>query len=447
MNASVDQAHAGGVQTGSSMAARRTNYRWILAFFAMLIYCLNYMDRVNLAVAAPAIMKELHFTKVQLGFFQTVFFVSYALFQVPWAALIENYGHRKLVPVSLASWSIFTAITPLCSSFGSWVVVRTLFGIGEAPAANGLNIAIGNWFPRSERGRAVGIMLVGSKIGPAIGIPAATMLMIHYGWRASFWVFGIVGVVVAVLYYIFITTYPHESRFVGKAELDYIQEGKSTGAITQKKALAPWGLFLRSPAFWCIGIQQGMSNFVIWVFLSWLPVYLLEAHHFSLKSMGFAAMIPETVYALGVFACGMATDYVLSSKIADSRAKTWFGGGGAFLSCICLYLTAISTGKVSTILWLSLALAFTGFSYNTAWTTSTDIGGRFAGTVAGWMQGLGSLIGAFAPIIVAWVVTGWGWKAGILVTAMSGILGGICWMFIHPERPLKGTELPEGASA
>ncbi len=133
MGATIDQKPDAVPSVQSVPPVKRTNYRWVLAFFAMLMIFMNYLDRVNLAVAAPSIMKELHFTKVQLGFFQTVFFLSYALFQIPSGTLVEFFGHRRIVPLSLAWWSIFTSLTAACSTFGTWVVIRAMFGIGEAP--------------------------------------------------------------------------------------------------------------------------------------------------------------------------------------------------------------------------------------------------------------------------------------------------------------------------
>jgi ACS family glucarate transporter-like MFS transporter len=419
----------------------------MLAFFAMLIIFMNYIDRVNISVAAPSIMKELHFTKVQLGLFSSVFFIAYALFQIPSGTLTEFFGHRKIVPLSLAWWSLFTSLTALCRTFGMWVVVRALFGIGEAPAYPGLNMAIFNWFPKRERGRAVGIMLLGSKIGPVFGIPVATLLMISFGWRSVFWVFGALGLVVALAYYLLLTTHPHESRFVNQAELEHIADGRPAGAAQQKKAVAPWSQFLRSPQFWCIGVQLGMANFVSYVFIAWLPVYLLEAHHFSLKAMGFAAAIPEGSFAVGNIICGLLSDYLIGNKIATSKARAWFGGCGQLLCCLGLYMTAIAEGKVATIFWLSVALAFLGFSMNSSWPSASDLGGKFTASVSGWMNFLANLIGGTAPIIVAWVATGWGWKAAILVTALSGIIGAIAWAFVRPHRPLKGSGQQEPAPA
>ena len=231
-----------------------------------------------------------------------------------------------------------------------------------------------------------------------------------------------------------IRTFPQESRFVNQAELEHIADGRAVAAPAGKKVLAPWSQFLRSLQFWCLGRQLGTANFVQYVFIAWLPVYLLEAHHFSLKAMGFAAAIPEFAFAVGVIVCGLATDYVIGHKLATSKARAWFGGVGQLICCCGLYMTAVSEGKVATIFWLSVALAFLGFSMNSTWTSASDLGGKFSGSVSGWTNFLGNLIGGMAPMIVAWVATGWGWKAAIMVTALSGIVGAACVGFC-PSAP------------
>ncbi len=425
--------------TGGS---KRTNYRWILAILAFLIAFTMYIDRVNLAVAAPGIMDELHFTKVQLGFLSTVFFLSYALSQIPSGTLIELFGHRRVVALSLAWWSSFTFLTASCSSFASWVAVRALFGLGEAAGYPGLISAMQKWLPKWERGRAVGMMLLGSKIAPAVATPAAALLMISFGWRAIFWAFGVLGLLVALVYFVAIRTNPRESRFVNQAELDYIYEGKPAddSSKTQKKELAPWGTFLRSPQFWALGFQNAMSTFCNNVFIAWLPVYLLEAHHFSLKAMGFAAAIPDLSFGFGSLLSGMICDYLIGRKITNARIRAWVGIAGQLLFCLGLYLTVYTDGKGMAVLWLSVALGCQGLSVTSTWASPSDLGGRFSASVAGGMNFIGNFVGCTAPVVVGWVATEWGWQAAILVTATSGIIGALCWLFVRPDRPLKGCE-------
>jgi ACS family glucarate transporter-like MFS transporter len=421
---------------GVALRQKRSNFRWVLAIFAMLMTFMSYLDRVNLSVTAPAIMKELHFTKVHIGTLQTVFFLCYALFQIPSGTLTEYFGHRKIVPLALAWWSVFTSLTAFCSRFSSWVVIRGLFGMGEAPIYPGLNAAFSNWFPKRERGTAVGLMLLGSKFGPMVGIPCATVIMLYWGWRAVFVVFGAVGLVIALIYYLMLRTYPHESRFVNEAELEHIADGQV--ASDTAKLMPPWKDLFRSSQFWAVGGQFAMVDYIQYVFIAWLPVYLLEAHHFSLKQMGFAAALPELGFAVGNLLCGVISDRLIAKKIVGSKARAWFGAAGLLLCCLALYLTAVSEARWMTVIWLSFALFFLGFPMNSSWTTCTDISaGKFTGTITGWMNFCGNIIGGAAPMVTAWIATQYGWRAAILATASAGIIGAIFWLFVKPDVPLK----------
>jgi ACS family glucarate transporter-like MFS transporter len=432
---SETQAQEAAGIAATSAQQKKTNFRWTLAVFAFLATFVAYLDRVNLAVATPSIMQELHFTKVQIGMMQTVFFVCYALFQVPSGTLTEFFGHRKIVPLALGCWSLFTSLTAACRSFGTWIVVRTLFGLGEAPVYPGLSAAYPIWFPKQERGKAISFMLAGSKFGPVVGIPVATLIMIRWGWRSVFVSFGILGIIVAVAYYLLLTNYPHESKFVNRAELEHINEGQFSRDT--KKVMPPWKDFFRSGQFWAIGGQFTAAIYINYVFLAWLPVYLLEAHHFSLKQMGFAAAVPELGYALGNIFCGVISDFLIAKRWAGAKSRAWFGGIGLLLCCIGLYLTAISQSKGGTILWLSFALASLGATMNASWTTYADVAGKFAGTVSGWMNFCGNVVGAAAPLITGWVVTRYGWRAAITATASAAIVGAVIWIFVRPDVPLK----------
>lgn len=243
-SASSLQLQSVAAKTGKT-GQKRTNFRWSLAIFAMLMTFMSYIDRINLAVTTPAIMKELHFTKVQIGTFQTVFFICYALFQIPSGTLTEFFGHRRIVPLALTWWSVFTSLTAVCRGFSTWIVVRALFGMGEAPIYPGLNAAFSYWFPRRERGRAVGMLVMGAKFGPAVGIPAATLIMLRWGWRSVFVTFGALGVVIALAYYLLLRTHPSESRFVNEAELEYIADGQAEIPVATK-TMPPWKDMLRS---------------------------------------------------------------------------------------------------------------------------------------------------------------------------------------------------------
>jgi ACS family glucarate transporter-like MFS transporter len=421
---------------------KRSNYRWLLAVFAMLMTFMSYMDRVNLSVTTPEIIKELHFSLIEIGMIQTAFFLCYALFQVPSGTASELFGHRRVLAFALTWWSAFTAITAVCQQFWTWIVVRGLFGLGESPVFPALNAAFANWFPKQERAKAVGFMLMGSHSGPIVGMPLAVLIMVTLGWKWVFVIFGLMGIVIAIAYWFLIRTHPQESPFVNAEEVKYIADGREF-ATDDKKIMPPWKDFFGSSQFWAIGLQLGMANYISYVFVSWLPLYLMQARHFSLKEMGFAAALPSLGIVLGNWVCAFASDSLVKKGVSKNKIRTPFASGGMLLCCVGLYLAATATDRWITVMWLTFALAFLGFNMNSAWTSCTDLAGRFAGTVSGWMNFCGNLIGATAPPLTAWVVTVYGWDSAILATGLAGIIGAIIWQFVKPNKPLQHRYLLE----
>ena len=418
-------------------AQKRTNYRWTLAIFVHLFALMSFMDRINLSVATPGIIKDLHFTIVQIGTIQTAFFVCYALCQIPSGMLTEYLGHRRVLTFAVIWWSIFTCVTALCGRFSSWIVVRGVFAIGESPVYPGSNTAIAIWFPKKERGKAAGFLQSGGCVGRIIGIPLAVYIMAVWGWRAIFLVFGLAGVVLATAYYILMRTHPRESKFVNKAELDYITEGREASTGT-KRSIAPWKDFFRSSQFWAIIIPCVATNFINYIFVAWLPVYLVQARQFSLKQMGLAAVFVFAAEASGGLTGGSIADHVIRTQRGTPRIRAWLGGMGLLVCCCGLYMTATSTGQWITVMWLALSLCSMGFSMGALWASCADMGGKFTGTVTGWMNFWGQLIGGgLGPVLIAWIVSRYNWQAAIFVTAAMGVVGAIGWIFVKPDIPLK----------
>ncbi len=420
-------------------AQKRSNYRWTLAIFANLFALLSFMDRINLSVATPAIIKELHFTIVQIGTIHTAFFVCYALCQIPAGMLTEYLGHRRVLPFAVIWWSVFTCLTTLCGKLSSWIVVRGVFALGESPVYPGVNTAISIWFPKKERGKAAGFLQSGGCVGRIVGIPLAVYIIVAWGWRAIFLVFGLAGIVLATAYYILMRTHPRESRFVNKAELDYITEGREASAGA-KRGIPPWKDFLRSSQFWAIIVPCFTTNFINYIFVAWLPVYLLEAHHFSLKQMGSAAIFVFAAEAGGGLTGGAIADHVIHTQRGSQRIRAWLGGIGLLVCCFGLCMMATSTAQWFTVIWLAVSLCSMGFSMGALWASCADIGGKFTGTVTGWMNFWGQLIGGgLGPVLIAWISSRYNWQAAIFVTASMGIIGAIGWIFVKPDIPLKNT--------
>lgn len=415
-----------------------TNYRWVVGSFGMLMAVVSYMDRVNLSVTTPMIMQEFGFSKMDMGMMQTAFFLAYACCQIPGGMLAEYFGSRIVTSLAVAWWSIFTAITGLCNSFVTFIAARFAFGLGEAPVFPALSLANQKWFPTTERSRAAAMMSAGAYIGPIFGPAIVVAIMMAWGWRAVFYIFGLAGILLAIAYYYFVADHPKESRFVNRAELEHITEGKE--AVVEKKEVAPWSTFITSSQFWAIAGQFFVTDYITYVFLAWLPVYLMEARSFSLQQMGFAASLPWIATTLGVLGTGVISDKMLKAGISKNKVRTLFGIAGLAVCCAALNAAAYSTDKWITVMWLTLANGGLGPVFAASWASTIDLGGKFTGTVSGWMNFWGNMGGVAAPVTAAWIATNFGWTTVLISTSAMAIVGALLWLMVKPDQPLKITK-------
>jgi len=433
--------------TKEVVCVRRTNFRWFMASLIFLITFMSYMDRVNLSVATPTIMKEFGFTKVHMGFLQTAFFAGYALMQIPGGMLAEYFGQRVTSTLAVAWWSLFTAATAWGRGFASFAVIRGLFGLGEGPIFPAMNNFIYRWFNKAEKARATGFMLSGAFVGPVFG-PAVTVgLMLAFGWRSVFICFGVAGFFLALAWWFLARNHPRQCRFVNAAEADHIESGTTAAGPQTAKDIAPWRTLITSTQFWAIGLQYFITDYIMYVFLAWLPLYLLEAQKFSLAKMGIFASFPWAALCSTTFLTGFVSDRLIATGISKHRARTWFGAAGLLLSGTALYLAAIAGAPSMNVLWLTISLGSLGFTFNSSWAATHDIGGKFSGTVSGWMNCWGNVGGVIAPTLTAWIATRYGWKAAIVVTAASSVIGVICWIAVKPDREIIGSEPAKGLKA
>lgn len=259
--------------------------------------------------------------------------------------------------------------------------------------------------------------------------------MLAFGWRSVFIIFGVAGLVLAAAWWLLAKNDPRHSPFVNAAEADYIESGMAK-TDERSKEIAPWGNFITSVQFWAIGLQYFVTDYIMYVFLAWLPLYLMEAQGFSLAKMGIAASFPWAALCLITFLTGYVSDKLIAAGVSKHRARTLFGASGLLLSGAALYLAAIAITPNMNILWLTISLGSLGFTFNASWAACIDIGGKFCGTVSGWMNFWGNIGGVLAPIVTAWIATQYGWQAAILVTAFTAIIGVVSWVLVKPDQEI-----------
>ena len=278
----------------------------VILFFSSNLIC--YMDRVNIAVTAPLIMNELGWDEAALGVVLSSFFWGYTVLQIPGGWLADRFGGKKVLSFGVIWWSLFTMMTPLARSVANMAIVRTLMGLGEGVNFPSVQSLTSRWIPAGERSRVMGFTLSGVSVGTILAYPLATWIMTVFGWRYVFYMFGMLGFVWCAFWLRLAANSPEEHPTIRQQELEHIQANRPRIPRVEK---IPWKMILSKVQVWALIINHFCVSWFYFLFLTWLPTYLIQAHGFSIKEMGIYAMVPYLVMVVGSNGTGWLADYVV----------------------------------------------------------------------------------------------------------------------------------------
>lgn len=350
-------------------------------FLIWLMMAVAYLDRINISVAGPTIMKALHMSHSTFGFVLAAFTFGYALMQIPGGALADRFGARGILVAALVVWSGFTALTGAARSVASLITIRVLFGFGEGIENGAQFKLIGDYFPSRERSSASAFFLTALALGPALAAPAATWLLARVGWRELFVWFAIPGLIVAIVMFFFL---PKPSRDVVQTEV--------TGDTGQEIG---WSEALRRATSWLAFAAYLFFNVAFWGFLGWMPSYLESTRHLKLSALGFTASVPYLCGFIGLLVIGWLGSRPLF------RYRAVLVGVSYLLAAIGLYLTFTVESVPKCIAGLSLAGFFLYGGFGPFWALTLDlIPAGTRGAFTGFVNLGGQIGGFFAPIVV-----------------------------------------------
>jgi sugar phosphate permease len=414
-------------------SARPSWGRWYILLLISLMYLITYLDRVNISAAAPVISKEFGFDKITMGVIFGSFTFAYALFQVPGGWLGDRFGPRRMLTMIVGYWSIMTAATAAASGAISFVVVRFLFGVGEAGAFPVATRAMQLWYPRSERGFVQGITHSASRLGAAIAPPIVVTIITAFGWREVFYICGAVGIVWAVWWYFSYRDLPEDHRMVNRAELAGIRGIDATGKINpprvESMAQLPWSTLFRSPNMWAIMCAYFTYVYCLWIFLSWLPSYLVEYRHFTLIKTGFLASLPLLAGVVGDTVGGLATDWLLRKTGSAKIARRSVAIVGLLGCVVCIVPAALVEDPYAAVYLLTGAGFFLECTIGPSWAVPMDTGGKYSGTVSGTMNMAGNFGGFLSPIVFGFLAQYGSWQAPFIVAGALLVVGAAIWAF------------------
>src|SRR5690349_13878656 len=214
----MDRRKSGYRRMKSVTAIQPTKARFKVLWLLFALTVITYLDRLCIAAAAPAITETFHFSPSQMGWIFSAFTLAYAVFEIPSGWLGDYFGTRRALARIVVWWSLFTALTSLSAGFASLLLVRFLFGVGEAGAFPNIARSISCWFPSSHQGRALSVAFVGNFLGAAVTTPLVFKLVEVQGWRWPFVEFGAIGLVWALVWYGWFRDRPEEHASVNEEE-------------------------------------------------------------------------------------------------------------------------------------------------------------------------------------------------------------------------------------
>ena len=409
--------------------------RHVVTAFAIALAVVTYVDRVAISVAVPFISADLGLSKTQMAWALAAFAWAYAVFEIPGGWMGDRIGPRRVLLRIVLWWSAFTAATGFAWSAVSLIAIRALFGAGEAGAFPNLTRVLTTWLPVSERERAQALVWLATRVSGAFTPLLVATLIGAFGWRRTFEILGVLGVIWAVFFYRWYRDVPAEHPGVNHAELALLPAPKDT-AIAHTGV--PWRLIFSTPSVWLLSIQYMCLAYGWWFYINWLPTYLRESRGTSLRMGALLAGLPLLLGGAGCLVSAAVIPRLsraLGSVASARRIVAVVGFAGAS-SCIFLF-TGVDDPRRAMVV-LGFAGFFNDFVMPAAWAGTMDIGGRYAGTVSGAMNMMGSIAGASSVLVVGYLLAWTGnWTLTFYISAAIYLVGAFCWLFLDSHTPVE----------
>lgn len=410
---------------------------WILVLL-VLLGVVTFLDRINISVAGSAIMADLGITPDQWGWILSAFILSYGLMQIPMGALGDKRGHRVTLALIVLWWSAFTAFTGMAGGFVSLLVIRFMFGIGEAGSSPCSTGVISRWFPKDKVGRAQGFVWAASRMGGALTPFIVIPVIAGMGWRAAFYILGAVGVLWAAVWFLFYRNNPAQMRGISAQELEEAPAAKLYGSseALAAKLKIPWKSLLRARQFWLLLAMYFFYAFGSWFFFSWFPTFMELGRGFDKGQLTYAIAVPFVMSMIGNISGGYLTDR-LTARYGLKAGRKALGSGALILSALFMFLAAFIPGKLQVFIFLSLCFGVVDLMLPSAWALCIDLGKKYAGAVSGAMNTAGNLGGFVCATVFGYLVNATGnYNLPLFLIAGMLIISAVLFLFIDPTKQI-----------
>ncbi|TDV51166.1 D-galactonate transporter [Pseudomonas graminis] len=382
-----------------------THRRWFMLSLLLIATIINYVDRVNISIAAPFMAKDLGLDKVEMGLIFSAFAWTYAFALVPAGFIADRFGSRFTYGASLISWSAVTVCQGMVGGFASLFGLRLAIGAMEAPAFPANSRAVTVWFPARERGTASSIYVCGQYLGTALFTGLLLWLATTYDWRHVFYSTGIVGIVFGIAW-LHLYRDPMNCKKVSKEELAYIEDGGGLVKSSQERNKFKWAQIaelLKYRQVWAICLGKFASTSALYFFLTWFPTYLIEERHLTMVKVGIFAVLPFIGATVGVLLAGFIADWMIRRGYSLSFSRKLPLVVGSALGMSIMLVNFTDSNEVCIAL-LTIAFFAQGIA-SSSWAAVSEIAPKELIGLTGGITSLAANIGGIVtPIVIGQIL-------------------------------------------
>jgi ACS family D-galactonate transporter-like MFS transporter len=391
-----------GVVAGA--AERPTRARFVILFCILIATMINYVDRANIGIVAPAMTQDLGIDKAQMGEIFAAFGLAYAIALVPGGYLADLLGSRLSYAVALVCWSLATMLQGLTKGYSTLFGARFAIGLLESPAFPANARAVTMWFPTRERGLATSVYIMGQYIGTPMFTGLLIWLASNLGWRSVFYFTGGAGLLFGLCWY-FIYQDPLQCKRANAAELRYIEEG---GALLRGKEHTAFDwkalfVLLKYRQILAICLGKFCSNSLLVFFTTWFLTYLVEERKMTMIKVGFFQALPFLGATVGILLAGYLSDLLIRRGVSMSAARKTPLIVGTLLG------TTIALANYATSDWEVIAILTTAFFAQgvaaSSWAAVSEVAPRqYIGLTSGITSLAANVAGVTTPLIIGYIL-------------------------------------------
>ena len=423
------------------MSLANVKYQHRVMGLLALLSIVTYLDRVCIAVAGPRMQDSLHLGPEAWGWVTSIFFLSYTAFEIPTGIMGDRIGPRRVLTRIVLWWSVFTSLTGAISGYFVLLAVRFLFGVGEAGAYPNMNIVLARWIPPAKRASAWGLIFMTTQIGAAISPLLVVPIQMRYGWRASFYLFGFLGVLWGAVWYWWFRDSPAAKPGITPAELAEIgPQSEAIDAVRHEGV--QWGLALRSGPLWRISCIGGCYLYTMAFFQSWLQTYLVRGRGYSEAALVLSSL-PYLVGAAAAGLGGVLSDWLVR-RLGLRNGRRTLGVFG--LSVAALFMIASLLTPNNTWALVFLTISYTGILLQqpNLCAVVLDMARKNAGGVFAFLNTVSNAASALSTVVFGYMVGYFGnYTAPFIPMILTLALGAMLWMRVDPTHELFATEKNE----